>query len=72
MAGDLIVPNVQSKKYPVHGSWIKFMDIFFNLDWSKAVEYIKAGKGKGKEKGESKGGLRPSGNCKGKGRMRQR
>ena len=65
MTGDLICPNVQSKTYPVHGSWINFKDKFPDLDWSKAVEYSKDGKGKGKgKKGEgsgngksSKGGL---------------
>ena len=52
MAGDLICPNVQSKKYPVHGSWIKFKDKFPDLDWSKAVEYSDEGKGKGSGKGK--------------------
>ena len=46
MAGGLICPNVQSKKYPVHGSWIKFKEEFPNLDWSRAVEYSNDGKGK--------------------------
>ena len=65
MAGDLICPNVQSKTYPVHGSWIKFKDKFPDLDWFKAVEYSDEGKGncsgkrkkgKGSGKGESSNG----------------
>ena len=52
MAGDLICPNVQNKRYPVHGSWIKFKDKFPDLDWSKAVEYSNEGKGKGSGNGK--------------------
>ncbi len=58
MAVDLICPNVRNKKYPVHGSWVEFKDKFPDLDWSKAVEYSrdKKGKGKGKKsKGSGKG-----------------
>ena len=51
MASDLICPNVQNKKYLVHGSWIKFKDQFPDLDWSKAVEYSEEGKEKVVEKG---------------------
>jgi hypothetical protein len=57
MAGDLICPNVQSKKYPVHGSWIKFKDKFPDSDWSKAVEYSDEGKGKGSGKGKKGKGI---------------
>ena len=56
MAGDLICPNVQNKKYPAHSSWIKFKDKFHDLDWTKAVEHAKGNKGKGKgEKGKGSG-----------------
>ena len=50
MAGDLICPNVQNKKYPVHSSWINFKDkflIWIGLRRSSMQKAIK-----GKEKGK--------------------